>query len=210
MSPPPTEAIDARFVQLYDDHYLDVLRFVTRRAHPLNVDDIVSETFIAAWIRRATVPEPALPWVYGVARNVMLTQVRGSSRRQALAVRVAGITPTHGADDVGDLERRLDVQAAFTSGQGFDWIGDDTRVTQMRGIVGAGVTAVTVHLAGGHDVQAAVQNGEWMAWWPENEPPALGGPTPTPTDGTLSAPAPAGPPPFSWTTSDGVMHDSTP
>jgi hypothetical protein len=102
-------------------------------------------------------------------------------------------------------------EAAFTSGQGFDWIGGDTRVTQMRGIVGAGVTAVTVHLAGGHDVQAAVQNGEWMAWWPEEEPPALGGPTPTPTDGTLSAaaPAPAGTPPFSWTTTDGVTHDST-
>jgi RNA polymerase sigma factor (sigma-70 family) len=112
MSPPPAEPSTARFTQIYDDHYTDVLRFVTRRAHPLNVDDIVSETFIAAWMRCDALSAPVLPWLYCTARNVMLNQVRGSVRRQALAVRIATIAPADG-DDVGDVERRLDLQGAF-------------------------------------------------------------------------------------------------
>ncbi|MCU1480768.1 MAG: hypothetical protein JWQ19_1554 [Subtercola sp.] len=98
--------------------------------------------------------------------------------------------------------------AAYTQESGFDGTDGSTRITQMQGQAGPDVVSVSVHLAGAHDVQAAVQNGAWMAWWPENEPPALGGPTPQPTDSTGAAPVPAGPPAFSWTTADGVTHDS--
>ncbi len=122
MSAPP----DAHFAQLYADHYAEVLRFVTRRAHPLNVDNVVSETFIAAWLRRETLPTPALPWLYRTARNVMLNSARGSGRRQALALRVAahagcgfggygGYGGYEGADDVAALERQLDLRAAFSA-----------------------------------------------------------------------------------------------
>src|ERR1700712_1787951 len=65
LSPQPA----AHFEQVYADHYAEVLRFVTRRAHPLNVDDVVSETFIAAWQRRDVLPTPPLPWLYRTARN---------------------------------------------------------------------------------------------------------------------------------------------
>ncbi|MEF2979236.1 RNA polymerase sigma factor [Subtercola sp. YIM 133946] len=109
MSPPP----DARFAQIYADHYAEVLRFVTRRAHPLNVDDIVSETFIAAWQRRNSLPSPALPWLYRTARNVMLNSARGSGRRQALTMRIAAHVPEADANDVAALERQLDLRAAF-------------------------------------------------------------------------------------------------
>jgi DNA-directed RNA polymerase specialized sigma24 family protein len=40
---------EAQFTDEYRAHYEDVLRFVRRRAHPMNVDDIVGETFLAAW-----------------------------------------------------------------------------------------------------------------------------------------------------------------
>ncbi|UFS60358.1 RNA polymerase sigma factor [Subtercola endophyticus] len=109
MSPPP----HAHFEQVYADHYAEVLRFVTRRAHPLNVDDVVSETFIAAWQRRDALPMPALPWLYRTARNVMLNSARGSGRRQALTMRIATHAPGTQTDDVEALERQLDLRAAF-------------------------------------------------------------------------------------------------
>ncbi|GGF32336.1 hypothetical protein [Subtercola lobariae] len=96
--------------------------------------------------------------------------------------------------------------ASLTQMNGLDRIDSANRVSEAQGDAAPGVTAVTLHLAGGNDVQASVQNGEWMAWWPEVEPATLGGPTSDPTDASV-APIPAGPPAISWTTADGVMHD---
>jgi RNA polymerase sigma factor (sigma-70 family) len=112
MKSPP----DAAFTAMYGEHYAEVLRFVRRRAHPLTVDDVVSETFMAAWLRRSSLPSEPLPWLYRTARNVMLNSVRGAGRQQALAVRIASLTAVgadRGTDDVDHLERRLDLRSAF-------------------------------------------------------------------------------------------------
>ncbi|MEA9983744.1 MULTISPECIES: RNA polymerase sigma factor [Subtercola] len=110
----PNPSVEARFEQIYLEHYRAVLRFVRRRAHPLNVDDIVSETFTAAWVRRASVPSTPLPWLYTTARNVMLNSARGTGRQRALAVRMASFAAAP-LDEVDHLERRLDVRAAFST-----------------------------------------------------------------------------------------------
>lgn len=75
-------AIDTEdeFTDVYRAHYDDVLRFVRRRAHPMNVDDIVGETFLAAWRRRSELPED---------------RVRGSSAPHATRCS----TPSAGSDD---------------------------------------------------------------------------------------------------------------
>ncbi|MEF2979235.1 hypothetical protein [Subtercola sp. YIM 133946] len=109
----------------------------------------------------------------------------------------------------------LDAGIATASGtavleqlNGFDGIAG-SRVEEVQGSVGDGVMSVTVHLAAGVDVPATVQNGQWMAWWPESELPTPGSQTPQPTHGSVAtAQLPAGPPAFSWTTSDGVTHGS--
>lgn len=44
--------------------------------------------------------------------------------------------------------------------------------TMVGGRVGDDITAVTLHTQTGGDVQAAVENGYWLAWWPG----AMGGP----------------------------------
>jgi hypothetical protein len=62
---------EAQFTNVYRAHYEDALRFVRRRAHPMNVDDIVGETFLAAWRRRRELPGNPRPWLFGAARNVM-------------------------------------------------------------------------------------------------------------------------------------------
>jgi RNA polymerase sigma-70 factor (ECF subfamily) len=51
---------------------------------PEAVDDIVSTTFLVVWRRLDEVPEPPLPWLLTVARNVVGTERRGAARRQRL------------------------------------------------------------------------------------------------------------------------------
>ena len=51
---------------------------------PEAVDDIVSQTFLVVWRRLDQVPEPPLPWLLTVARNVAGTERRGAARRERL------------------------------------------------------------------------------------------------------------------------------
>ncbi|MGO4429372.1 RNA polymerase sigma factor, partial [Streptomyces sp. MCAF7] len=89
---------EAQFTEVYRAHYEDVLRFVRRRAHPMNVDDIVGETFLAAWRRRRELPDEPRPWLFGTARKVMLNSDRGMRRRAALAVHIQQSAPVDGHD----------------------------------------------------------------------------------------------------------------
>ncbi|MBT2503885.1 RNA polymerase sigma factor [Curtobacterium sp. ISL-83] len=96
---------DGEFTELYREHYAAVLRFVRRRARPDAVDDVVAETFVAAWQRQDEFRRYPLPWLYRTARNMMLNAARSENRRTALAVRVRGefddADPTDVAGTVG-------------------------------------------------------------------------------------------------------------
>ena len=113
--------MDPTFTELYRLHYSAVLRFVRRRAREADVDDIVSETFLAAWRRQDQLAAAPLPWLYRTARNVMLNANRAASRREGLAVRIAtaqGAQGMHGAhgphsngstDPIAQFEQRHDL-----------------------------------------------------------------------------------------------------
>ncbi|MFD9390308.1 RNA polymerase sigma factor [Streptomyces sp. NPDC060000] len=108
---------DAQFTDVYRAHYEDVLRFVRRRAHPMNVDDIVGETFLAAWRRRRELPENPRAWLFGAARNVMLNADRGMRRQSALVVHIqqATLIGCHepAADATDQVDSRIDLVAAW-------------------------------------------------------------------------------------------------
>lgn len=110
---------EAQFTEVYRAHYDDVRRFVRRRAEPMNVDDIVGETFLAAWRRRRELPEDPRPWLFGTARKLMLNAERGTRRRSALMVRIQQTTRPEGDTSVADMTRqvdgRLDLIAAWKS-----------------------------------------------------------------------------------------------
>jgi RNA polymerase sigma-70 factor (ECF subfamily) len=101
------------FTDVYRAHYEDVLRFVRRRAHPMNVDDIVGETFLAAWRRRRELPEDPRPWLFGTARNAMLNAHRGQRRQTAVAVRVMENGGDDNYDGLTQAEERMDLVAAW-------------------------------------------------------------------------------------------------
>lgn len=81
-----------RFTELYDENYRRVLGYVAMRAEPHAAEDIVSETFVVAWRRLDQIREPALPWLLGVARNILLKQRDSGFRRRALVDRVTAMT----------------------------------------------------------------------------------------------------------------------
>lgn len=78
------------FEQLYREQYEAVRRYAVRRVAAERVPDVVHETFLIAWRRQDDVPAAApLPWLLGVARNVVLHDRRAAARRLRLTARVA-------------------------------------------------------------------------------------------------------------------------
>jgi RNA polymerase sigma-70 factor (ECF subfamily) len=86
MRPPE---LDAEFTRLFEENYRAVRAYALRRVPAESAADVVQETFLVAWRRGADVPAEALPWLFGVARRIILREWRASSRRDALHTRVA-------------------------------------------------------------------------------------------------------------------------
>jgi len=90
-----------------------VLAYATRRSDPDTAQEIVAETFAVAWRRLDGVPDPALPWLLGVARNVLANERRSRRRAEALMLRLVR-EPVESSDDPADvIDARLTVQAAL-------------------------------------------------------------------------------------------------
>ena len=83
----------ARFEQLYRNHAESVRAFVLRRIGSIDAADIVSETFLIAWRRFDQVPSEPLPWLLGVARNVLANANRSQRRKTALLARLGADLP---------------------------------------------------------------------------------------------------------------------
>jgi RNA polymerase sigma-70 factor (ECF subfamily) len=75
------------FELAYADHVREVLAYCLRRTRDAEAQDAVAEVFAIAWRRVSELPqEPeTLPWLYGVAANVLKNQSR--STRRALNLR---------------------------------------------------------------------------------------------------------------------------
>jgi RNA polymerase sigma factor (sigma-70 family) len=105
----PTRDAD-RFDHLYRTHADQIFRYCLRRTgDPAVADDIRSAVFYEAWRRRREVDlstREALPWLYGVAANVIRNHVRSSRRRRAAFRRVP--RPPEEADVSELIADRLD------------------------------------------------------------------------------------------------------
>lgn len=105
-----------RFERCFRDHYAQVLAFAMRRVSGRDVaEDVAADAFAIAWRRRDRIPEPALPWLYAIAANVIANQYRSSRRRRDLDTRLeheAGVIAA-GPDPAESLDRRDAFAAAF-------------------------------------------------------------------------------------------------
>jgi RNA polymerase sigma factor (sigma-70 family) len=87
----PEDDRRARFRTVYDTNYHRVLGYLLRRtASREDAEDLLAETFLAAWRRLEEVPlADARPWLYSVARNMLANHLRGERRRGRIAGRLA-------------------------------------------------------------------------------------------------------------------------
>lgn len=98
---------EQRFEGVYAAQAGRVGAYVRRRAAPSVADDVIADTFLVAWRRLDDVPDPALPWLLGVARRLLANQRRRDGRAAALHERLVRSAPAPGAgDDLSELDSR--------------------------------------------------------------------------------------------------------
>lgn len=97
------------FVVLFRRHSQAIYNFCFRRtADWALAEDLTSAVFLEAWHRREEVrihQGRVLPWLYGVATNVVRNSRRGLRRREAALAR---LTPAEMPDFAEELAERLD------------------------------------------------------------------------------------------------------
>ena len=104
---------EARLEALFCDHFSAVRSYARRRAPESMVDDVVAETFFVAWRRIDDLPDDVRPWLLGVARKTLSTQLRSARRRTSLAEKLNGAEPRAafsqvdgpGSELIGALQR---------------------------------------------------------------------------------------------------------
>ena len=79
-----------RFRSIFEEHAGSVLSYALRRVDsPDEAKDVVSETFLVAWRRLDSIPEPPLPWLLGTARRVLANQRRAAGNRVHLVAKLS-------------------------------------------------------------------------------------------------------------------------
>ncbi|MEV0570144.1 sigma-70 family RNA polymerase sigma factor [Dactylosporangium sp. NPDC050588] len=172
------------FRDVYARHYADVVRYGLRRLDgTAAAEELAQEVFLVAWRRRGEVPEPALPWLYGVGRRLLANHRR--ARRTAPAPGALGDHPA--ADRHDGLTELLAVRAALTRLSDDDqeilrlvaW--EQLSVAEAALVLSCGVTAARVRLhRARRRLAVLVADTPAPAPAPSSAPP----PAPTRTGGT--------------------------
>ena len=104
-----------RFEDLCARHWQAVFRYALRRtANEASAQDVVIETFAVCWRRLDEVRDPALLWLYGVARRLVAQHMRQERHQESLAFRIVAtdidlrtdVSPPDGSEP-GELFRAL-------------------------------------------------------------------------------------------------------
>jgi RNA polymerase sigma factor (sigma-70 family) len=107
---------ERQFRLLYERNYAPISAYVRRRVRRADGSDadIVAEVFVVAWRRFLEVPEQTkeLPWLYGVARNLVANHFRSVQRSSALTDRLMVEERASVDSSAGSSELELRVRRA--------------------------------------------------------------------------------------------------
>jgi RNA polymerase sigma-70 factor (ECF subfamily) len=112
----PPDIFRERFESCFRDHYARLLAFTIRRVGRREAaEEVVADIYAVAWRRRDRIPESSLPWLYGIATNLIADQYRSSRRRQDLGLRLAHEARggADGSDPADAVARRDTFAIAF-------------------------------------------------------------------------------------------------
>ena len=83
----------ALFEAVFEHHFLAVYRYLRRRVGDASAEELAAETFLQAFASRERYrphsSQSALPWLFGIATNLMLEQARRQERQERAYSRVA-------------------------------------------------------------------------------------------------------------------------
>ena len=97
-----------RFTALYDELYPRVHAYAVSRSGRTLAEEVTSETFCVVWRRFRDLPEPPLPWILGIARNVLRENYRANARQESLTTELSNWTSS--VPDIGEaVEERTSV-----------------------------------------------------------------------------------------------------
>lgn len=100
---------EMRVGNMYSAHRRALDEYFRRRLPVDLVSDAVSDVFAVAWRRHAHIPDGSeLPWLYGIARNVMRNQRRGLNRRNRLGGKLSAMRSPSSADVESVVVRNAD------------------------------------------------------------------------------------------------------
>jgi RNA polymerase sigma-70 factor (ECF subfamily) len=103
------------FTIIFDRYYGPVYRFVCQRVGGSVADDVAAETFVRAFERRSsydTSVERALPWLFGIAVNLLAHHRRSEARQLRALSSLAAAKPGADCDSRSDA----DVTARLVAG----------------------------------------------------------------------------------------------
>ncbi len=147
---PPDDARE-RFEALAAEVVEPVRRFLARRTDPDTADDVLAETLLVCWRRLDHVPEPALPWVYGVARNCLANAERGDRRQVRLAARITAVDPPGDVVQEPQLpDERVTAAMAALRTEDADllrlWAWEQLGPSEIAEVLGITANAVSIRL----------------------------------------------------------------
>src|SRR3954447_14617429 len=80
------------FVGVVDRHFDEISRYLRRRVSREIADELAADVFTTAFARRASYDlsrESALPWLYGIASNLLRNRLRHELRELEMLAKVA-------------------------------------------------------------------------------------------------------------------------
>ena len=90
MTPAADEPLSTRFTALFDQHADAIFNYCYRRTgNRSDAEDLLSAVFLTAWKRGTRMPRGReLPWLYGIAANVIRNHRRSQRRLERLRIRL--------------------------------------------------------------------------------------------------------------------------
>jgi DNA-directed RNA polymerase specialized sigma24 family protein len=154
------------FGVVFDRHFVTIHRYLERRIGADGADELTAEVFRIAFEQRRRfrpLHESALPWLYGVATNLLLKRRRSERRHLRALTR---------------LEARTDRHGKVTGAVGCTWL--ERWVAARRAGDAAGVRQAVAALATSHHwrvLQEMQADGAWpQVFWDHADAAADGAP----------------------------------
>lgn len=111
----PRETSATRLSDTLTRNYPDLLRYLERRLNHDDAADALADVMMTAWRRVAKLPaedEGARMWLFGIARNVIITSQRTERRRHGLADQLRAVLAT-APQDAQPADEGADIRDAI-------------------------------------------------------------------------------------------------